>query len=430
MTGGGLLQLVAYGAQDVYLTGNPQVTFFKQLYRRHTNFAMQAVEAQFNGSPGFDRRLSLVVPRVGDLMGRTYLEATFPAVELAEPEDIFKWTPELGHFLIRNIEVQIGGQTIDKHYGYWLSIWNQLTIDAGKATGYQSMVSHPEDTAQNSTPAGTVIVPLQFWFCRHEGLALPLIALQYHEVRIVVELESFSNLTDKRASTLGLTSSSFSGGLPVLQDVKLWIDYIFLDTDERRKFAQVSHEYLIDQLQFTGDETLSTNSNTKIKLNFNHPVKELIWIVMSNERQNSEYALPGADKILESNGEESGVNPVKLAHLQFNGHDRFSERRGTYFADVQTYQHHKNIPHTPGINVYSFALYPELEQPSGTANFSRIDNATLQMSLTNKAQQEKDLPSYSTHIDDADLAHICKIYAVSYNVLRIMSGMGGVAYSN
>ena len=412
------MQLVAYGAQDVYLTGNPQVTFFKQLYRRHTNFAMQSVEAQFNGSVGFGKRVSLVVPRVGDLMGKTYLEFILPTVELmAGAASTFTWTQELGHFLIENVEVQIGGQVIDKHYGRWLSIWYQLTVTQSKNGGYTAMILSdiPGITAGESIPNKIGWTPLQFWFCRHEGLALPLIALQYHEVRIVMQFETLDNLVDESLSAI-------QGDLvtvPSLDSASLYIDYIFLDTDERRKFAQTSHEYLIDQLQFTGQENVNKTSQTKIKLNFNHPVKELVWVVYSPERTNSQYNID-VGTFLTTNGVEDGANPVANAQLQFNGHDRFSVRDGRYFSDVQPYQHHTSIPTNAGVNVYSFALYPELEQPSGTANFSRIDNATLNLNLTATSQAESaDTTGWTAYI-----------YAVNYNVLRIMSGMGGLAYSN
>jgi len=426
MSGGGLLQIVAYGAQDIWLTGNPQVTFFKQLYRRHTNFSMQSVEAQFNGAVGFGRTVSVVVPRVGDLMGRTYLEATLPAVSSGEVS--FQWDLEVGNFLIEEVEVQIGGQVIDKHYGYWLSIWSQLTLDRGKTEGYNAMVGGYAQ-ANTTTLPYLLFVPLQFWFCRHTGLALPLIALQYHEVRIVVKFATFRALIAKSSpAQLEYPNGDATPieSIPDLTDAKLYIDYIFLDTSERRKMAQTSQEYLIDQLQFTGNEVLNSNGVTKIKLNFNHPVKELIWIVMSTERKNRHFALPGNRTNLVTGEVIDDKNPVAEAKLQFNGHDRFSTRNGRYFSDVQPYQHHTNIPTEAGINVYSFALYPELEQPSGTANFSRIDNATLSLSLTTSAQMEDMLPDAS----GVNLLHEAKIYAVNMNVLRIMSGMGGLAYSN
>jgi len=379
--GGGLMQLVAYGAQDIYLTGNPQITFFKVVYRRHTNFSMEAIEQTFNGAADFGKRVTCTVSRNGDLMHKVYLQVTVPACTSG-------YVKNLGQALVKFAEVEIGGQRIDKHYGDWMHIWNELSQEAGKKEGYGLMTGAGGETAGISAETD-LYIPLEFWFCRNPGLALPLIALQYHEVKINIEFSALSELTDETGLSLSAAS--------------LYVDYIYLDTDERRRFAQVSHEYLIEQVQFTGDESVSSVSN-KIKLNFNHPCKELVWVVQRDASGVEKFDYTDA----------SGVNPVLIAKLQLNGHDRFSERMGRYFNLVQPYQHHTNVPKT-GINVYSFGLKPEEHQPSGTCNMSRIDNATLQLTLTSE-----------TVGADAKV----RVYATNYNVLRIMSGMGGLAYSN
>ena len=485
--GGGLMQLVAYGAQDIYLTGNPQITFFKVVYRRHTNFSMEAIEQTFNGNPGFGKKVSCTISRNGDLIHRVYLQTTLPEVELSSDPNVspitgqpnlreFNWVNWVGHQLIKNVEVEIGGQRIDKHYGEWLHLWNELTQSPGLQAGYARMVGNVHKLVTPNTSSGskfdktTLYIPLQFWFCRNPGLALPLIALQYHEVKINVEFNDLdacasgsSTADGMRNPTLNNQDNSnanitFKNGDLSLEDTALWVDYIYLDTDERRRFAQVSHEYLIEQLQFTGEESISTVSN-KVKLNFNHPIKELVWVVQSQKnvgfKQFTNYSdypdnsfltgetmdplglgLTGPldlglgnfnqgqnnDNLgqqLHMNGTKAefdvGVNPIVTAKLQLNGHDRFQERRGDYFNYVQPYQHHTNTP-ALGINVYSFGLKPEEHQPSGTCNFSRIDNATLQMTVT---------PA-TVHNTTAKV----RVYATNYNVLRIMSGMGGLAYSN
>ena len=400
---GGLMQLVAYGAQDVYLTGNPQITFFKIVYRRHTNFAMESIEANFSGTADFGRKVNVIVPRNADLITRVFLQTTIPSVTTAGVTG-WAWTKEVGNFLIKSVSVDIGGQTIDKHYGTWLSIWGSLTTPSGQQTGYNRMVGTDTDlnalVVNGTTPETTLYVPLQFWFCRNPGLALPLIALQYHEVRFQIQFESLANL-----AVTGSDAAEITGGTPVLGSSSLYIDYVYLDTAERRRFAQNSHEYLIEQLQFTGDESI-TGTNTKLKLAFNHPVKELIWVIQDDNRTNSNFT--DADSA-------AGVNPVTKAKLQLNGHDRFSERAGDYFNYVQPYQYHTNTPEV-GINVYSFALKPEQHQPSGTLNFSRIDTATLNLSLT------------SATVSGSN--PIVKVFVPNYNVLRILSGMGGLAYSN
>ena len=416
---GGLMQIVAYGAQDVYLTGNPQITYFKVVYRRHTNFAVESIEQTFNGTADFGRKVTALISRSGDLIGRVYLQATLPAVVGANS---FRWVDHVGHHLIKQVEVEIGGQRIDRQYGDWLQIWYELTCGMDKrhyaGHGYEDMIGHGDASVstslQNFGPENsdetTVFIPLQFWFCRNAGLALPLIALQYHEVKINLEFRAFSELV-----IAGSTASAES-----LASASLWVDYVYLDTEERRRFAQVSHEYLIEQLQFTGEESV-TGTSAKLKLSFNHPVKELVWVAQTDaqiaDNQWSNYttvnAGDDANAVDPSTDIARAVNTVDSAKLQLNGQDRFALRAGRYFNLVQPYQAHTNIPESPGVNVYSFALKPEEHNPSGSANFSRIDNATLNLTMN-------------------AFTGACKVrvYAVNYNVLRIMSGMGGLAYSN
>ena len=545
--GGGLMQLVAYGAQDVYLTGNPQITFWKVSYRRHTNFAMESIEQTFNGQADFGRRVTCTISRNGDLAYRTYLQVTLPEINqqmantTGAPGVYARWLDFPGEQLISQVEVEIGGQRIDRQYGDWMHIWNQLTLTSEQQRGYYKMVGNTtqltyitdpsfndvdgpcESTAprqvcapRNALPETTLYVPFQFWYCRNPGLALPLIALQYHEVKINLDIRPIDEclwaVSTINNTACGSTTSSAKVTTAYNQSLvaaSLYVDYVFLDTDERRRMAQNPHEYLIEQLQFTGDESVGSSSN-KIKLNFNHPVKELIWVVQPDENvdycsslecgqtlyktlgaqpfnytdaidalPNAIHSFGGAESIAEtstsfidtnglfndagavdvttqnwwSNGvgtnvnydapnigfqgiQNSGVsdagtfvlaetaldmhcwgeNPVVTAKLQLNGQDRFSEREGTYFDLVQPYQHHTRNPDT-GINVYSFALRPEEHQPSGSCNFSRIDNATLQLVLSNAT------------VEGTKTAKV-RVYATNYNVLRVMSGMGGLAYSN
>ena len=573
------MQLVAYGAQDVYLTGNPQITYWKVTYRRYTNFAMESIEQTFNGQADFGRRVTCTISRNGDLAYTTILQVTLPQIgqELAGSSDqgvYARWLDFPGEQLISQVEVEIGGQRIDRHYGDWMHIWNQLTVNASQQKGYWSMVGNttqltyltdPSFSAvdgpcqsnaprqicapRNALPETTLYIPLQFWFCKNPGLALPLIALQYHEVRINIDLRPIDECLWAVNTLAPTTSGSVKCTNAYNQSLvaaSLFVDYVFLDTDERRRMAQNPHEYLIEQLQFTGDESVGSSSN-KIKLNFNHPVKELIWVVQPDSNvdycasldgqstlfnilgaqpfnytdavdalPNAIHAFGGPNSIagprgasgsanydfINANGlfanaaavdggpyidlsnnsptttagliaaldnskdywgypgntafsgvtsgnpnvydfaqptgdpQESlvsdagtfvlsetalalhcwGENPVVTAKLQLNGQDRFSEREGSYFDLVQPFFAHTRTPDT-GINVYSFALRPEEHQPSGTCNFSRIDNATLQLILSNAT------------VEGTSTAKV-RVYATNYNVLRIMSGMGGLAYSN
>jgi len=348
-----------------------------------------------------------------------------PAVDsTALPDTLCAWTRNLGHIMIRNVEVEIGGQRIDRQYGEWLTIFAELTLQPGLVAGYAEMIGNTADmfTFSNSLPAKTLYIPLQFWFNRNPGLALPLIALQYHEVKINIEFRPLSNLLQCKNNELDQPEAGPTG--ISMQAASLYVDYVYLDTDERRRFAQVSHEYLIEQLQYTGEESIS-NAHNKIRLNFNHPVKELVWVARlasaeaNNQWSNFTTGVLGSEAY-------AGGNPMIGAKLQLNGHDRFSWRQSRYFNLVQPYQHHTNIPAT-GIYVYSFGWKPEEHQPSGTANFSRIDNATFQMTfLSGLFTTNLDTSLQQNGYTTINLL----IYAVNYNVLRIMSGMGGLAYSN
>lgn len=292
---GGLMQLVAYGAQDIFLTGNPQITFFKIVYRRHTNFAMECIEQQFTGSVNFNRKVSCIVARNGDLITKVYVRAVIPQIDYtgaAENKDLvkFAWVRKLGHALVEETQIDIGGSQIDKQFGDWLNLWYELSRPIGQDRGYAEMIGDVEELTKLSelTPSGsnlvkpekTLFIPLQFWFCRNNGLALPLIALQYHEVRIHV---TFRDVAQCYVSNDYFVSSSIS-----LNDADLLIDYIYLDTEERRRFAQVSHEYLIEQLQFTGVESVS-GSGQKYKLTYNHPCKALYWSMKLGNYQGHKF---------------------------------------------------------------------------------------------------------------------------------------------
>ena len=432
--GGGLMQLVAYGAQDIYLTGNPQITFFKVVYRRHTNFAVESIEQTFNGQAEFGKRVTATISRNGDLIQQMYLEVVTPVVAgTADPV----WTYGVGNALIKQAEIEIGGQLIDRQYGDWMNIWTELTVSEGKREGYDNMVGNKRpaavdanddvDNAQTGTLTTTTVqrlyVPLQFWFNRNPGLALPLIALQYHEVKLNLELRGLSELINGTDNAAPTTTGSLS--------CKLYVDYVYLDTDERRRFAQVSHEYLIEQVQFTGSESRAATENSKnVTLNFNHPVKELVWVhalatslEINRETGNRWFNYSGNDGAVDKDSFTSAL-------LQLNGHDRFSVRFADYFRKVQNYEHHTRCPRVGKdldiddarnqyIYSYSFALSPEEHQPSGTCNFSRIDNAVLQLKY-----------GTDTGFTGQTVAMSLNVYAVNYNVLRIMSGMGGLAYSN
>jgi len=406
---GGLMQLVAIGQQDAYLTENPTITYWKRAYQRHTNFAVESVEQSTGGSVNFGNKMQVTISRNGDLLNKAYLEVKLP--EGIEPS---KFVPYVGHAMIKSIEMSIGNQRIDKHSGEWMHLWYQLSCK--NKDGYDKMIGKKvEEKGQ------TIYIPLCFWWNRTPGMALPLIALQYHEVKITVE---FNNLKDILVKDHGITDS-----LPTSVNASLFTDFIYIDTEERKRFAQKPHEYLIDQVQEGVTETINA-SNHRYSLNFNHPCKELVWVIRPSDGDRFKYCktvrhdgtdavkdetVANFDDVMEiisdvnHDVESAEKQSFETAKLQLNGHDRFSERDARYFNLVQPYQHHTNVPNT-GVYCYSFALEPESEQPSGTCNMSRIDRADL--CLTNPEQGE------------------IMVYATNFNILRIMGGMGGIAYAN
>ena len=413
---GGLMQLVAYGAQDVYLTGNPEVTFFQAKYKRHTNFAMENIEQTVNGTAANSGRVSVTVARNGDLVGDMYVELKVKSAGVTSANAA--WVAERA---INNVELSIGGQRIDKQYQKWWRLYSELYLDESKKATYGKMSS--------GVSGKTVYLPLYFFFNRNPGLYLPLIALQYHEVRLDFDLSA--NFDE------WLDTSTF----------KVWANYIYLDTEERRRFAQKGHEYLIEQVQHTGADTVDASNTKQVRLSYNHPVKELVWCFSNTQTQNSMWnfttastddnvkmqtapAITGSNVLVSTStygapqlglgggigGDaiftEDSIGPLTNFKLVLNGQDRFKEQKGKYFNQVQSFQHHTGSPY-PGIYSYSFALKPEEHQPTGTCNFSRIDNA--QVAVTMGA---------------ANNATTMHMFATNYNVLRIQSGMGGLAFSN
>jgi len=445
---GGLMQLVAYGAQDVYLTGQPKVTFFQAVYKRHTNFAMENIQQTVNGTASNSGRVSVTIARNGDLVGNMYVALLTTQTSAASnlttnnSRADMCWVAERA---IAAVELTIGGQRIDKHYQTWFRLYAEVFLSESEKINYGKLTSSPASVSDSATNKTYVYLPLLFFFNRNPGLYLPLIALQYHEVRLDFDLTSYF--------------SNYFGSSGAIFEV--WANYVYLDTEERRRFAQKGHEYLIEQVQHTGGDSLAAAQNT-VRLSFNHPVKELIWAYQNTTSTsvNSMWnfstgvgnvnvtvdplkfltgATTGTATILphvsgaphlfanatvdatcsnafwiEEGSVISGceVGPLRDFKLILNGQDRFKEQLGKYFNQYQPYVYHSGTPY-PGIYVYSFALQPEEHQPTGTCNFSRIDNAQVFFNLKNQ---------YTNTLQ--------KMFAVNYNILRIQSGMGGLAFSN
>ena len=475
---GALLELVAKGSQDIFLTGNPNTTYFKSVYKRHTNFSTESIPQSIDGSPNFGTKFETEISRSGDLLSSIIIEVDLPKLEGKRGKNIY-WVDAIGHHLIKEVRIEIGEQEIDRHYGEWLEIWSELTIPESKRAGYNSMIGKGIQINEEKT----LFIPLQFWFCRDYGLALPLISLQYHTVKLIIEFNSFETCWQKEFSTYYLTKSgntvnintsknekvstlfsdlgNLSDGLdhyynmellwddgtssrvssrvrdnelllqndsledktgyaylieeePLINyslvDTRIYADYIFLDTGERKFFAQTKHMYLIEQLQSNGENEYSAGQESnKINLEFNHPVKEIYWVNNIHFNKKLNLSFNYSDSIDTS---YNPGNPVVNTELLLNGQERFTKRKGDYFRLVVPYQKHTRAP-SDFIYVYSFCLKPEEHQPSGTCNFSRLDDAELVINY------KSTLPDLNTHV-----------YALNYNMLNVVNGMGGLAYSN
>jgi len=430
---GGLLILSFYGAQDIYLTGNPQITFFTAVYRRYTNFAIQNIPQYFNGNSDFGQRVYCVVDRIGDLMNQTFLRVKLPSLQQYNYTNSdgnlveYYWVNSIGHAIIKIIEIEIGGVVIDRQFGLWMQIWSEITVPPGKRDGFNDMIGKSEAPLNlNNNKALNLYVPLYFWFCRNIGCSLPLIAIQSQEVRFNVTFRQYQELI------ISTDGKPINPTTPIqIEQTYLDIDYIFLEDEERKIFAQNNHQYLIEQLQVYAT-TLTSNGLRQdptnpdkmtripdlvqqITMEFNHPIKEIFW-VLQNSTVLSIYPYGGNEWFNFStesykNGIVNGTDPVVKAKLVFEGQDLFDTKDAKYFRTVIPYQRHTNTPNN-FIYMYSFSLNPEDFQPSGSCNFSRIDSQVLYL-----------------EISDQLIEPIITIFGVNYNVMTIAGGMCGVEYS-
>jgi hypothetical protein len=440
---GGLLQLVSTGRQDIYLSGNPQTTFFKQVYRRYTNFSLETQRISLDTAADFNKLISITIPRNGDLLSQLYLEIELPAITAQGPvqppapgtitlentdyfniqADAVSYVNGIGHAMIDYVSVWIGQQEIDRQYGEFLYLWTQLTTPGSKQDGVNFMTGK-QNVYSNTALQGplTLYIPLHFWFCKNPGLALPLIALQSSPIKIYIKLKNgydmvFSNQLEKYAlGTLTPMPASPPATMqspPVITNMTLWGDFIYLDTEERRRFVSSKHEYLIEQVQQQKRYSIPQNAkNVNVPLTFNHPMKEMIWVMNQDRMLNAHEYFNYSSRMLL----ESGIPVLDLASsfvLQFDGFNRFEQQGAQYFRLMQPWQRHTAIPND-FIYVYSFSLAPEAAQPQGSCNGSRLDTIVLQATMNSSVK------SYPAGIT---------VYATNYNVLRIAAGLGGVLFT-
>ena len=431
---GGLLQLAAYGAQDTYLTGNPQITFFVGVYRRYTNFSIQNIPQYFTGNATFGQKVYCQLDRIGDLVNQMFLHVILPELEQYYYYDSnnvvveYYWVNSVGHALIKIIDIEIGGVLIDRQYGIWMEIWMELTTPADKINGLNEMIGRSDSAINyNNNKKLDLYIPLRFWFCKNVGLSLPLIALQAQEVKI--------NLTIRKFNELVISSNGLPPPTEVFQNIEITscnldVDYIFLEDTERKIFAKNNHQYLIEQLQVYATSLTSNGTrqdpvdpnkmdkipdlNQNVYFNFNNPVKELIWVIQ-NKTVLSLYPYGGNEWFNFStepykSGNKTGEDTITDAKILFEGQDLFDLKTAKYFRNVIPYQRHTRIPNN-FIYAYSFAFNPEDFQPSGSCNFSRIDNQQLYLKISDKL------------IDP-----IITVFALNYNILNVAGGMAGIEY--
>ena len=408
MGAGTLVELIARGTQDVYLIGNPQFSFFKSVYRRHTNFAIEPIRQIFNESPNFGKRVTCIIDKKADMLNDILLEVELPALE----ENV-SWTNGIGYFMIDYVELQLGGEPIDHITGDILDAWMELSTQLGIKNSLYNMIGKFITFNKNSqTGALKLLIPLPFWFTRGVERSLPLISMQYIDVKIVIQFKTFDQCWFKLTEDTPYTIYPSSG--PSITKADLICNYIYLDTYERQKMAsQESFEYLIEQFQESNLYQVPPNCiNLNVPLFFNHPVKELIWMYRTTQATNANDYYNYANLLNYNTPTETKYAPFDNMQLRFNGNDRFEYIPSTYFYLYQPYRHH-SCGTSQYIHVYSFALNPEGTQPSGTSNFSKLDSVSLNLVCN---------PS----IQDGYI----NIYAVNYNILRIQSGMAGLMFSS
>ncbi len=412
--GGGCIELEAYGTLDPNLTGNPQFSYFKSVYRRHTNFSIESIEQNWNVSLNLGKKVSCTLSKTGDLIKNVYIE-TKGAIH-----DNRVHNP--GPSLIKKANIEIGGNIIDEFSGRYISHYLSLKSGGGLTSQHikpRKMISNGIGTShlggfKNETRI--FFIDLPFWFTKHSSLALPIVALQNSNVTINVHVAAKENGASWNKSAY----DSIDYG-------KLYCDYIFLDVDEKKRFVQTEHEYLIEQVDEQISKVKASNNNTtynnNVKINFNHPVKELM-ILFTGTAVDNESTIASADIFSTLDGY---LNPFESTiKLQLNGQDRFSERCLQYFSVKQVADYYGGMGYdsgdssyfNDGICLYSFALEPDKPQPSGTCNFSKIDDARLITKLMKTVSVTSTTPS------DFNMY----IYARNYNILRIHGGRGGLAY--
>lgn len=449
------LQLLFVGEQNIYITQNPEITFFKTIYKRHTNFSIDTVQEFFNNKVNFGQQTRCRLSKNGDLLCRVGIYFKLSSLNHHKPvkcpvnaectnnkdclctcqkcllgpdndEVIFGWANAIGHVLLEWIELWIGGQLIDRHYGEWLEIWTELTQTAEKRLGYYEMVGKKDPisyTVDSFTGDMELFVPFNFWFCRNIGMSLPVLSLLYHEVELVIKIRDFDQCWVSNKPNVPRPRANI--------DACILADYIYLSLGERHKFFSESHIYLIEQLQRNENNHCDSNTgHLNIDLYFNHPVKEMIWYIQRQDVVGPPDGVWPEDCSYPKGNDHFNFTTAKVprlakltetfsyARIMLSGTDRTCNWPASYFRLLQNYYYHTRIPTANNLYTYSFSLAPEDHQPTGECNMSMVDDARLLIKLLHRSKQCERYPVNA------------RIYATGYNVLLITGGMAGTMFAN
>lgn len=394
---GALLQLAAKGIQDTFLTDKPNINHFKKVFKQYTPFATEQIKLDFNGDVQFGKKITCVIPRSGDLLSNIYLNVKLP--ELTKTSgDFAGWTNSIGNAMIDYVELEIGGSIVDKRYGIFMEIWDEL-ID----NKIENILIGKFDTnlvlKDSAISATEYYIPLNFWFHNDLALALPIISLRNHEIKIHIKLRPFSELTHYDGVTPPLDVQ--------ITNINLMANYVFLDNNERSRYANSDHKFFITQLQMNPVVAYKANTkNIKTSLEFNHPCKELLWVFTetiseeNNDWFNFSKRVPNGDLVTEL---------MSSCKFVIDGSERFSNNE-KYFRSVQHELHHSNISNKH-IYIYSFSNNPEVWQPSGSLNFSKLNDSVMYFTMIDG------VPSFKLYI-----------FALTYNWFIIKKGLGAIAF--
>lgn len=404
MGAGALLELVGRGSQDKYFIGNPQITFFKVVYKRHTNFSIESIGQYFLEQPDFGKRISCIIDRKADLLSEIILELELPALQ-----SNVSWINAIGHNIIKTVELTIGGETISKMTGEFLDIYSELNIPGSQRNGFYKMIGKTSSYSRTSfQDALHLFIPLPFWFSHDVGRVLPLISMQYSEIRINIELRPFAECWYSGSTMTPVPDEKH------ITSAILYCDYIYLDVYERQKFAtSQGFEYMIEQVQLVeGNPTPTNNTLINADLFLSHPIKEMIWVYQADDVALTNDWL-NLSKTLDNSAIIQVQQPaISACKLKLNGSDRFEERVADYFRLVVPYQRHTTSPEN-FFYIYSFSIQPERPQPTGSCNFSKIDSIQLEV-------------KFNANVPAGQV----RVYAINYNILKIMNGMAGVMFSD